>query len=435
MRWTAPLLLCVLPACHSQPASGNHGEADEVAVWLDDRAEVRAETANWPIDPEADQPAYSPNLYSGGCGVLLFYLEHYAQTGRAGSLEMAKAAGEGLLDTLPELSELGTGLYTGAAGIGFALEELYRSSGEQRYHLGSLAVLDFIMGAARRNGDRASWGPVTDIISGDAGIGLYLLWAAGQMQRPQALELSRACGRHLLSLAEPRESGLAWQMAPGYAREMPGFSHGTAGIAYFLARLFQETGDESFLEAAESGARYLESLSDARGLIYHNQTSPDLFYLGWCHGPAGTARLFDLLDQITGNPSWERWIARAGRSMSEADMALQRPPGFWNTHGQCCGSAGLAEFYLDHAEAIGRERSQHMLQELTAQIRRDRISMQPGSAWKQAEHRARPEELSIQTGYAQGAAGIGMFFLHLNAEQKGRSRRIILPDANVASPR
>lgn len=424
-------LLC----CQSQPDQQNPGLADEVALWLDAQAEWQEELAKWPIDPEAGESRYSPNLYSGSCGVLLFYLEHHAQTGREASLQMAKGAGEDLLENLPGLASLGPGLYTGAAGMGFALEELYRSSGEERYHLGALAILDFIMAGAEPAGQGASWGPVTDIISGDAGIGLYLLWAAQAMERPEALELSRAAGQHLIQLAEERDSGLAWQMAAGYAREMPGFSHGSAGVAYFLARLYQETGEESFLQAAKAGGSYLESLSDERGLIYHNQTNPDLFYLGWCHGPAGSARLFDLLNQITGERKWAQWITQAGKSMQAGDMALQRPPGFWNTHGQCCGSAGLAEFYLDYANLIGRDESQHMIAALSAEIRRDRISMPAGIAWKQAEHRTRPEELSTQTGYAQGAAGIGMFFLHLDAAEAGRRRRIVLPDANVASLR
>ena len=31
-------------------------------------------------------------------------------------------------------------------------------------------------------------------------------------------------------------------------RLMPNFSHGTAGIAYFLARLYEETHDKAFLD-------------------------------------------------------------------------------------------------------------------------------------------------------------------------------------------
>jgi hypothetical protein len=50
-------------------------------------------------------------------------------------------------------------------------------------------------------------------------------------------------------------------------------------------------------------------------------------------------------------------------------------------------------------------------------------------SWIQAEHRVRPDLLVAQTGYMQGAAGIGMLLLHLEAFEKGRGAEIILPDS------
>lgn len=34
-------------------------------------------------------------------------------------------------------------------------------------------------------------------------------------------------------------TGLSWPMSPDYPRLMPNFSHGTAGTAYFLSRLYE----------------------------------------------------------------------------------------------------------------------------------------------------------------------------------------------------
>jgi len=49
--------------------------------------------------------------------------------------------------------------------------------------------------------------------------------------------------------------------------------------------------------------------------------------------------------------------------------------------------------------------------------------------WIQAEHRVKPELLVAQTGYMQGAAGIGMLFLHLDALERGRKASIVFPDS------
>jgi hypothetical protein len=51
-----------------------------------------------------------------------------------------------------------------------------------------------------------------------------------------------------------------------------------------------------------------------------------------------------------------------------------------------------------------------------------------GLKWIQAEHRVRPELLVAQTGFMQGAAGVGTFFLHMDGLDKGRKPALVLPD-------
>ncbi|HUU96131.1 MAG TPA: lantibiotic modifying-like protein, partial [Phycisphaerae bacterium] len=51
-----------------------------------------------------------------------------------------------------------------------------------------------------------------------------------------------------------------------------------------------------------------------------------------------------------------------------------------------------------------------------------------GLRWVQAEHRVRPELMVAQTGYMQGAAGIGLLLLHLDAVNNNRQPTIVFPD-------
>ncbi|MBL7848210.1 MAG: hypothetical protein JNL40_12130 [Cyclobacteriaceae bacterium] len=51
-----------------------------------------------------------------------------------------------------------------------------------------------------------------------------------------------------------------------------------------------------------------------------------------------------------------------------------------------------------------------------------------GLKWIQAEHRRYPEFVQAQTGMMQGAAGIGLWLLRLNAFEKKTRRLIRLPD-------
>jgi hypothetical protein len=57
-----------------------------------------------------------------------------------------------------------------------------------------------------------------------------------------------------------------------------------------------------------------------------------------------------------------------------------------------------------------------------------------GLRWVQAEHRVRPELLVAQTGYMQGAAGIGMWLLRLDAAGRGRGAFVRFPDTPWPQP-
>ena len=56
-------------------------------------------------------------------------------------------------------------------------------------------------------------------------------------------------------------------MDPKFPRRMPNFSHGTAGIAYFLARVHEETNERKYLDAAIAGAKYLQAIAKTEGDI------------------------------------------------------------------------------------------------------------------------------------------------------------------------
>ena len=53
-----------------------------------------------------------------------------------------------------------------------------------------------------------------------------------------------------------------WDVAPGVKNLYPNFSHGTAGVAYFLATLLRATGELPLMGAALSGARYLQAVAN-----------------------------------------------------------------------------------------------------------------------------------------------------------------------------
>jgi lantibiotic modifying enzyme len=194
---------------------------------------------------------------------------------------------------------------------------------------------------------------------------------------------------------------------------MPNFSHGTAGVAYFLARMYQATGEEKFLHGALAGGAYLRSVAAEDGLIFHHEPGGEnLFYLGWCHGPAGTGRLYSLLWKITQDSFWYNDLVESAEGIIKSGIPDNFAPGFWNNVGQCCGSAGISEFFLGLHSLFGNKKyldfAKHIMDDVLERYTVDG----EGIKWIQAEHRVKPDLLIAQTGYMQGAAGVGMSLIH-----------------------
>lgn len=405
-------------------------DALEAARWIRSSAIQAEQGVAWPADPR-DPKSVGTDLYNGTPGVVLFFLEAYRSTGDQSYLKDARAGADYLLAKPSEEKE--TGFYEGIAGIAFVLEETFKATLEDKYRQGMLNCLRLLRKRAVKAGSGIEWGDTTDIISGSAGTGLFLLYAAKELKDSSAHELAILAGRRLTELGRPEAGGRKWAMNARFPRLMPNFSHGTAGVAYFLATLYAETKKKEFLDAAMAGARYLQAVAKTDGdvcLIFHNEPDgKDLYYLSWCHGPAGTARLFYRLYQITGDRTWMDWVKKAARAEMKSGIPEKQTPGFWNNVSQCCGSAGVAEFALSLHRITGDREYLDFARRVTVNLLSRATRNESGLKWIQAEHRVKPDLLVAQTGYMQGAAGIAAWLLHLDAFERGKKASIVFPDS------
>ena len=406
--------------------------------WLRSTAIDTASGRTWPVTSgEPKRGAPEPTLYSGAPGVVLFYVELHAATGERRFLDEAVRGGLEIASTIaePGARVAQAGLYEGLAGHVFVLQTVHRASGRADLRTAAERGAKALAASATRAEDGSvSWSPVTDIISGGSGIGLALL-TMRDLLGDQAIDLARRVGDRMVAMGQPVVDGQRkWMISPGYPREMPNFSHGTAGVAYFLATLSQQGGERRHLEAALDGARYLQSLAvpmgDGQVIRHHDGDGAQLFYLGWCHGPAGTSRLWDRLYTIDNNAKWRSSEDGGARGIIAHGVPERRSEGFWNNISQCCGNAGVAEYFLTrHARtgkaedlAYARRQADDVLGRGTIDADRER--------WVQAENRVSPNDLSAQTGWMQGAAGVGAMLLHMDAVTRGEKlrRAVVFPD-------
>jgi lantibiotic modifying enzyme len=371
------------------------------------------------------------SLYSGTQGVILFYLELYYATRQQRYLQKAQLGADLLIHATDkqDITYDEVGLYTGLAGTHYTLNRVFELSRDDRYRLAAQNSLRRLKDLGQHAGNGISW-RYTDIVYGSAGIGLTLLNGRNSSEE---ISLAAEAGNGLIAQGITVSNGIKWYMDTSLVRlnyYMPNFSHGTAGVSYFLVKLYEKTKDNRYLEAALKGASHLESLENKDFWIYHHDRDDgkDLYYLSWCHGPAGTARLYYALYNVTKDKKWLTKVKQSATALMQCGIPEKQTPGFWNNVGPCCGSAGVAEFFLDLHRVLGDEEyltfSKHVTENL---LTRSTVDDQ-GMRWIQSEHRRQPNLLQAQTGYMQGASGIGIWFLQMHAFERKYKPFVNLPD-------
>ena len=398
-----------------------------------------------------DQPQSGGDysLYRGSCGVILMLLELHASGQDADALAEATAAGEAVLVYLAKKEWLSVSPSTGWPGYAFALNALAVATGRADFRAAAAKCLDKLMAQAKPLGAGLGWiepMPFSDITGktgdreiydqsvGAAGAALVLLYAHNAGLHPKALAWATAVCERLLEVAEVDPAGLRWRLMSDmpFAFTAPNFAHGGAGVGYLMAQMFRATGQDKYLQAAKEAARYTMSKSHPVGsgrLVCHTEEmAKPMFYLGACHGPAGTGRLLLELYDLTG----EAGYLDDAKSLVEGLLATGAPEtrskGYWNNYSQCCGDAGVGEFALLMAARTGDRTYRDLAERCAAVLVQTSETDDGRRAWRHAEHRERADFLEAQTGYMQGAAGIASFLIHLGTTQDGRATKIPLPD-------
>ncbi len=192
-----------------------------------------------------------------------------------------------------------------------------------------------------------------DITSGKAGCILGMLLLYKQTGFREALEKATLCGDSLLvSLHENKDGTCGWKTVGD--NMLSGFSHGQAGIAYALLKLYEYTGQVIYRDTAERAIRYENTLFSAQvnnwaDLRMLNDMPGDgpSFMWSWCHGAPGIGLARLASQNILNNKEVDADIRNAingtrGMSMNST----------YRDH-LCCGNMGLADMLLYFAAKTG----------------------------------------------------------------------------------
>lgn len=411
----------------------------------------------WARTPEPES-VIDHTLYHGTAGIIVFLLELSDAIAEPSFADRALEAGRALVDVVNSKTWASVAFATGWTGYALTLNELAQRTDDPAFAAASRHCIDRLLAQSMSLGRGIGWiepMPFSDItgFSGDreiydlsvgaAGSGVAMLSlgsaSSSEVVRGEYLERASSIGQRLLEVGEATPDGTRWGLMSDvpFPFTAPNFAHGGAGVGYFFARLFEATGDRRFLDAASEAARYVVSRMHPVGegaLVCHTEElQPPQFYLGQCHGPAGTGRLFTILARLTGDGSLLSPLDTMMRGLDGMGAPSTRSWGWWNNYGRCCGDSGLGDAALLFASTpltdVQRAGFLSLAHACASVVEEHSESTDGARSWTQAEHRARPRFVQVQTGYMQGAAGIGSFLVHLATHDRvGGPVRIALPD-------
>src|SRR5258708_2594920 len=265
-----------------------------------------------------------------------------------------------------------------------------------------------------------------DVTWGSAGCiaALLSLYAVAPSQSTLATAIQ--CGDHLIAAARPQKSGIGWSTPTSQETPLAGFSHGNAGIALNLLRLFAVSGEERFRQTALAAMEYERGLfslerrnwpdlrqrfrSSATRDEQTGQENSGSYMVAWCHGAPGIG--------LARSESLKYVDDAAVRAERDAALQTTLAHGFGMNHCLCHGDMGNLEFVLAAAKLLAlpqyEEQAQHLAAMLLDSIER------PG--WVTGV------SLGVETpGLMTGIAGTGYALLWLACAERIPSVLLLAP--------
>lgn len=411
--------------------------------FINTRKRTDEEGIYWTLaDAAAGKPSYYDEIcmYAGASGIICFLLSLYEDTQDAAYLDEAREAGCYLEYRWRKRRELKRNFSpyafsTGWGGASFALLQMYLVTKDEHYR----ALVEEILDQAVRDaipvkeGEGYYWSTYPGIV-GTAGTILVILNAAEKLGREDWKEFAVKAGRYFLTRGRDMGNGMICYTGVdptyfGAGKDYidPNFPMGTGGIGFLMLKLYEVSGKKEFLDAVKGVPEYMDTVAvkmRAGKLLPHALPDrPDLFYLGYCHGPAGTNRFYYELYKFSGDAKYRREIEELVKGLEATGAPEKRSAGYWNTENICCGTAGLLNMYLGLWAAFGEEHDLEYARRC-AKVLMDTAVFEDDAdggqaSWKFALDRVAPERLSTPIGFLDGAAGIGSVLLQMARAERG----------------
>ena len=415
----------------------------ETAKWIKRYEVIEDVGKTWKIFPEGQNGITEGavvdkrNFYSGSSGIGFFFLRLYQVTKDKNWLYEAESAAEYFIahetglefykDIQKKISEDRGSVYGWAFGykIGPISEgqfayALYRETKKEKYRDYAIRVTNTFVEAGIEDEWGIHWSDARDIV-GDAGGIVYLLQMYKETGDGNYLETAIKAGEYIRHFAHQAAKGGTYYdlydlKAAGEGEEGAvhvNFSHGSAGIAYLWAVLYEATGDEKYRKLADDIIDYLDGISvgDDTAVLFPYQDHPkkgatyDKFYLGMCGGPIGSSFPFKKLYEITGDEKYLAWVRRLANGLVKAGVPEKKSWGYWGSRCICCGGPGVLEYFAMLYDFTKDETYKNYANRTADILVSESYVQENGRRWYGAWDREDPARVVSYLGFYIGASG------------------------------
>jgi lantibiotic modifying enzyme len=334
-------------------------------------------------------------------------------------------------------------LYDGFTGVAWAIELL-------RGPLGLVVdddPNDPVDEALAAYVSRTPWRRDYDLISGLAGIGVYVLERSPSPQRTALLE--RIVDR-LSETSMRTADGITWHTPPellvDWQRELYpagyynlGLSHGVAGVIALLGRLHGEgiaaPQVRTLLDGAVSWLLSMENPAESpsrfgtRWTGVPGERREPWSRVSWCYGDLGIAAALLAAARHAGEPSWEREALRIARDVARRPVQGSGVADAGICHGAAGNGHVFNRLYQATGDALFLDAARAWFESALA-MRRPGQGI-AGYLALRGEYRqmppGHPGQWDAEPGFLTGAAGIGLALLAATTAVSPEWDRILLP--------
>jgi hypothetical protein len=246
----------------------------------------------------------SENIYSGSCGIILFYIALYKITKDDKYINICKEAMNWVISYSKNNRTFNYSFITGRSSVAFVLMKMHEICGGE-YLTNALEVMnnceDFISGN----------NTACEFLNGAAGTLLVLLHLHKASNEHWLLEKINLFTQYLLDNLFYNLDGLHWDRSGLCIKSLCGFSHGAAGVGFVLLEMGNYFKNPSFYYLAEQAFKYesnyynekegnwrdlrksfitedeKKQLKKAIEQKYYEFFYDEKYMSAWCHGSPG----------------------------------------------------------------------------------------------------------------------------------------------------